>query len=39
MTGKPDRQIFHCDCNSFYASVDDAGRAVLSASGKATFSR
>jgi nucleotidyltransferase/DNA polymerase involved in DNA repair len=29
MTEKPDRQIFHCDCNSFFASVDN----IESASG------
>jgi DNA polymerase-4 len=29
MADKPDRQIFHCDCNSFYASVEETFRPEL----------
>jgi DNA polymerase-4 len=30
MTDKPDRHIFHADCNSFYASVEETFRPELS---------
>jgi hypothetical protein len=29
MTDKPDRVIFHCDCNSFYASCEETFRPEL----------
>jgi DNA polymerase-4 len=29
MSEKPDRHIFHCDCNSFYASVEETFRPEL----------
>jgi DNA polymerase-4 len=29
MHPKPDREIFHCDCNSFYASVEETFRPEL----------
>jgi DNA polymerase-4 len=31
MQNKPDRQIFHADCNSFYASVEESYRPELRA--------